>query len=244
MPAVAPPAPAPTPISVGAPFASPAARVYVLNGVDPFGFGGLREMTGQLQGSGYDTRFGAWYQSLRFEREIRQLHREQPGTPVAIIGYSFGTYWAKGMANRLTRDGIPVAMVGYIGGDYLRNTPSSVPSGPRVVNVMGNGFLPTGRNLFFNGTDLTGAENLRLRANHFDLPKQQQTLDALLAGLGGAPGGTVVASQPSSGDAAAEAPAPPPITTYSGLSTSPAAAAAGTLPQRSASRPLFRMVSR
>ena len=32
----------------------------------------------------------------------------------------------------------------------------------RVVNVTGNGYLLTGRNLFWNGTELTGAANGRL----------------------------------------------------------------------------------
>jgi|GEM_PF-2783389 len=162
-----------------------AVRVYVLNGTDAFGFAGLRPMADRLRASGYpDTRFGGWYQSRQFEREIRRLNSQQPGTPVAIIGYSFGAYRAKAMANRLTRDGVPVVMVGYIGGDYLRNTPSTAPGGVRVVNVTGNGFLPTGRNLFFNGTDISGATNMRLSGvRHFDLPKRAETLDALLAGI-------------------------------------------------------------
>jgi hypothetical protein len=170
-------------------------RVYVLNGVDPFGFGGLRDMTSRIRQNGYQTRYGAWYEVLSFEREIRQVHDLAPSTQFAIIGYSFGVYRAKALANRLTRDGIPVAMVGYVGGDYLRNSASDVPAGVRVVNVTGNGFLVTGRNLFWNGTDLTGADNLRLRANHFDLPKQQETLDALLAGLGSG-GAAVLPGQP------------------------------------------------
>lgn len=189
------PEPAPAPVT-GPAMAAPV-QVYVLNGVDPFGWARLREMSDRLRGSGYDTRYGQWYQSRRFEREIRQLQSQQPGTQVAIVGYSFGVYRAKAMANRLTRDGIPVAMVGYIGGDYLQNAASDVPGGVPVVNVTGNGFLPTGRNLFFNGTNLTGANNLRLPGvRHFDLPKRAETLDALLASLGTS-GGTVVTPQPA-----------------------------------------------
>jgi hypothetical protein len=202
-------APAPAPIPAPVPAAPPAlagpapvmaapipVRVYVLNGMDPFGFGGLKDMTERIRSNGYDTHYGQWYQVIQFEREIRAIHDLAPSTQFAIIGYSFGVYRAKALANRLTRDGIPVAMVGYIGGDYLRNSASDVPGGARVVNVTGNGFFVTGRNLFWNGTELSGADNVRLRANHFDLPKQQQALDALLAGLGSGGGTLVVPPQP------------------------------------------------
>lgn len=192
---------------------APAVRVYVLNGTDAFGFAGLRPMANRLRASGYpDTRFGGWYQSRKFEREIRRLNSQQPGTPVAIIGYSFGAYRAKAMANRLTRDGVPVVMVGYIGGDYLRNTPSAIPGGVRVVNVTGNGFLPTGRNLFFNGTDISGATNLRLPGvRHFDLPKRAETLDALLAGIAPASPPTVTPEQPAVSSSSAYGPSATPV---------------------------------
>ena len=88
-------------------------------------------------------------------------------------------------ANRLLHDGIPVVMLGYIGGDYLTDKEYSRPPGVGViVNVTGNGFLITGRNLFWTGTDLTGASNERLRGvRHFDLPRDPRTQAALLAGL-------------------------------------------------------------
>jgi hypothetical protein len=197
---VAPATPAAdTPLLVSA----PAARVYAINGLNLLGRTGFSEMVDQIRGAGYpETRSAPWFQAYRLEREIRQHHREQPGTPVVVIGYSLGVYRARAMANRLTRAGIPVAMVGYVGGDYLRDTPSSSPPGARVVNVTGNGFLLSGRNLLFRGTDLSGADNRRLDASHLDLPRQSQTVQALLDGLyaatGGvpAPGTTVVASPP------------------------------------------------
>lgn len=170
-----------------------STRVYVINGVDPFGWAGLSQMTNRIRASGYpDTHYGSWYSVLKFDREIRAAHREDPGAQFVIIGYSFGVYRAKALANRLTRDGIPVAMVGYIGGDYLRNEPGSqMAGGPRVVNVMGDGYLLTGRNWFFNGTHLDGADNLRMPGvRHFGLPKQEQTVTALLNGMNAANGGT------------------------------------------------------
>ena len=166
-------------------------RVYVINGVDPFGWAGLSEMTDRLRASGYpDTTFGSWYEVLRFDREIRAAYRQDPSAQFIIIGYSFGVYRAQGLASRLAHDGIPIAMVGYIGGDYLRNSPANTRGvGGRVVNVMGDGYLLTGRNWFFNGTDLAGTDNVRMPGvRHFGLPKQEQTVDALVNGMNAATG--------------------------------------------------------
>jgi len=192
-PALAP-APAHVPPAIlGAPAAAavPNTRIYVLNGLDPFGWGGLSQMADRLRDSGFqDTRFGAWYQVLKFDREIRQAYRQDPSSQIVIIGYSLGVYRARALASRLTRDGIPVAMVGYIGGDYLRNSPSNMPGGTRVVNVTGDGYLLTGKNLFFNGTELSGADNVRMPGvRHFGLPKQEQTLNAMVNGIHSATGG-------------------------------------------------------
>jgi hypothetical protein len=183
-------------------YAPTSTRVYVINGVDPFGWGGLAEMTERIRQSGYpDTRFGGWFEVLKFDREIRAAHRADPGAQFVIIGYSFGVYRAKALANRLSRDGVPVAMVGYIGGDYLRNTTGlQATGGPRVVNVMGDGYLLTGKNLFFNGTNLAGADNVRMPGvRHFSLPKQEQTLSALVNGINSVSGGAWATSQTASG---------------------------------------------
>jgi hypothetical protein len=208
------------PVAAGAPTVVSVptnTRVYVINGVDPFGWGGLAQMTDRLRESGYpDTRFGSWYSVLKFDREIRAAHRQDPGAQFVIIGYSFGVYRAKALANRLSRDGIPIAMVGYIGGDYLRNSPESRQMGAsRIVNVMGDGYLLTGRNMFFNGTDLAGADNVRMPGiRHFSLPKQEQTLTALVNGLNSISGGAWATSTTASGLAGATAiPVPAPSTT-------------------------------
>ena len=76
-------------------YAPTSTRVYVINGVDPFGWGGLAQMTERIRESGYpDTRFGGWFEILKFDREIRAAHRQDPGAQFVIIGYSFGVYRA------------------------------------------------------------------------------------------------------------------------------------------------------
>jgi hypothetical protein len=177
-----PPAAAP---SLVAEASDPNTRVYLLNGADPFGWAGLSYLADRIRTAGYPyTRYGEAYDIWGFEHEIRVVHREDPNARFVLIGFSYGTLVVREAARRLLRDGIQVAMLGYVGGDYLGDTAYSRPAGVgRVVNVTGNGFLLTGRNLFWNGTDLSGAANLRLRANHFWLPTHPQTYRMLLAGL-------------------------------------------------------------
>jgi hypothetical protein len=83
-----------------------------------------------------------------------------------------------------------------------------------VVNVRGDGFLLTGRNLFFNGTDLTGATNVSLRGTrHFGLPGHPDTFTALHQGINSAtaayPSAAVVGGSP--GYAPAAVAAEPPV---------------------------------
>jgi hypothetical protein len=158
-------------------------HVYILGGVDPFNWAGMSGLADQIRSYRYpNTRFAGWRQAARFEREIRCLHCQCPGSRFVLIGYSAGSYAVRGMANRLVRDGVPVALVGYVGGDYLRDTEETRLLGvARVVNVTGDGFLLTGRNLFFNGTTVSGAINIHLPGTrHFGLPRQSETVGTLL----------------------------------------------------------------
>lgn len=160
--------------------------VYLVNGADPFKWAGLDRLAERIRKSGYPrTRYGEAYDINGFEKEIRRVHAEDPSGRFVLIGFSYGTLLVRSTANALLRDGIPVAMVGYIGGDYLTDKENSRPGGvAKIVNVRGNGFLLTGRNLFWNGTDLTGATNERLAGvNHFGLPMNPRTWELIGAGL-------------------------------------------------------------
>lgn len=164
----------------------PDIHVFVVNGADPFLWAGTDQLAGRIRESGYpNTRHRMWGQSGQVEAEVRQIHRQNPGARVVLIGYSTGAFAVRNTAARLVRDGIPVAMVGYVGGDYFSDSAETRLGGVgRVINVTGDGHYLTGRNLFFNGTDITGAANLRLAGvGHFDLPRHPDTLGLLLAGL-------------------------------------------------------------
>jgi hypothetical protein len=163
----------------------PQTRVYLVNGADPCGWAAMSKLADWIRMAGYPrTKYGEVYEIVPFEWEIRKTHRQDPTARFVLIGFSAGTLAVRMAANRLVRDGIPVAMLGYVGGDYLGDTAYTRPAGVgRVVNVTGNGFLLTGRNLFWNGTTITGAANVRLPASHFWLPTHPQTFAMLHAGL-------------------------------------------------------------
>ena len=70
----------PTATTYSQPLPTGNTYVYVINGVDPFGWGGLSQMTERIRDAGYpDTKFGGWYEVLRFDRQIRAMHRQDPG---------------------------------------------------------------------------------------------------------------------------------------------------------------------
>jgi hypothetical protein len=173
-----------------APTAGSGVRVYILDGVNPMRLAGTRELADQLRQSGFRTRIGGWYSSAAFEREIRSAHAADPSAQFAIIGYSAGAYTARTLAHRLVAGGVPVAVLGYVGGDYLRDSPDTrVPGVGQVVNVTGNGYLLTGRNLMFNGTDVSGATNVRLNGTaHYGLPTNPRTFSTLYEALNAAEG--------------------------------------------------------
>jgi hypothetical protein len=193
-----PPAQAPAAVTPAGALGGPAGvaprpnlRVYVIDGFDPAGLAGLRRLAARLRADGFpDTRYAGWLRAGQVEREVRAAHAADPSARFALVGYSAGAFAARNVANRLVRDGVPVAVVGYVGGDYLSDSAATRAAGVgRVVNVTGNGHPLTGRNLFFNGTDISGARNLRLAgAGHFALPTHPDTVAALEAELAAAAG--------------------------------------------------------
>jgi hypothetical protein len=160
--------------------------VYLLDGADPLGLAGVERLAERFRRAGMPyVRLGWWYDAAAFEREIRATHAADPTARFAVIGFSAGAYAGRAMAGRLIRSGVPVAVVGYVGGDYLQDTPETRMAGAgRVVNVTGDGYLLTGRNLLFNGTQVTGAVNLRLAGTaHYGLPTHPATFAVLYAAV-------------------------------------------------------------
>ncbi len=118
----------------------------MLNGVDLFGFSRLRDLsdrcaatvTTHTMGSGTTVAVSS-AKSGSCKVSNRARRSRLSGT---VSAHTARRRWRTG--SRVTA--FRVSMVGYIGGDYLRNSTSDTPGGVRVVNVTGDGFLPTGRN--------------------------------------------------------------------------------------------------
>jgi len=210
------PLPAPTPLPVEAPgwlgslrrspaddaAELPATRdtqtyVYVVNGFDPFHWAHLKRLADRIRISGYPyTKFGEYFDMPAFEAEYRKIRAENVHARVVLIGYSAGCYPVVASAQRLIREGFPVAMIGFIGGDYLTDSDYNQPKVEKIVNIRGDGFLLTGQNLVWNGSDLRRATNVNLSKNHFALPLRPETFKALYQGLISLPAPTATPATP------------------------------------------------
>jgi hypothetical protein len=183
----------PSPVQAPTPSDGSRTRVYIFDGLNPLGLARVNRLADRVRESGLpQTQVVRWNSAWKVEQEIRASYASDPDIQVALVGYSAGTYAARRLANRLLSSGVPVAVVGYVGGDYLSDTPSTRVSGAgRVVNVTGDGYLLTGRNLFFNGTQVSGAVNVRLGGTrHYGLPTHPTTVATLLDALSSVPTGS------------------------------------------------------
>lgn len=180
----------PSPVQAPTPSDPSRVRVYIFDGLNPLGLARVNRLGDRVRESGLPhTQVVRWNAASQVERDIRAAYAVDPDIQVALVGYSAGTYTARRLANRLLSSGVPVAVVGYVGGDYLSDTPSTrVPGAGRVVNVTGNGYLLTGGNLLFNGTQVSGAWNVRLGGTrHYGLPTHPTTIATLLEVLSSRP---------------------------------------------------------
>src|SRR5262249_6514632 len=114
--------------------------------------------------------------SFHVASRIREIHRQCPGAKFVLLGFSAGANCVRAMANSFCDEGIFIDRLIYLGGDTLTDCQRSRPCCVgQVINIMGNGYLFSGHNLFFKGEDICGAVNVRLDVWHITLPKQDVT---------------------------------------------------------------------
>jgi hypothetical protein len=160
-------------------------HIFVVNGLDPLQLGNLNGMAGYLRKLGFSqTHYEPMLGSRATKRQIREVRQSDPDAKIVLVGYSLGAGVVRRLANDLQKEAIAVDRLVYLGGDFIPNSDGSRPSNVgRVVNIRGHGSLFSGKDLFFNGTDIDHAQNVRLDSRHFLLPSRGQTMDTLATEL-------------------------------------------------------------
>ncbi len=188
-PQIGGPAPQPNPViveTVPAPLPPEAARDHtyflVVNGADPLFLAKVDQFCDGIRCAGYkNVELYMLRHGWATEKQICCIRRHDPNAKIVLVGYSFGAKVVRKVCNSLDCQKVWVDMLVYIGGDYINDSDFSRPmNAGRIVNINGHGFIGTGGDLFFNGTEIGGAANYRLCARHFGLPKQPDTLGILL----------------------------------------------------------------
>jgi len=160
-------------------------HVFVINGFDPCYLGNLNGLCRHVRHLGFQHVYldPMWHSDQVADRIASAKHRD-PEARIVLVGFSAGSLDARDACNALYEKGVVVDLLVYIGGDRIFDVPKSCPDNAvQILNITGHGYLPTGGNLFFNGTELTGATNVRLPDWHIQLPSRFTTMEMLLNGL-------------------------------------------------------------
>jgi hypothetical protein len=189
-------------------------HVFLLNGLDPVNYGNLTGLRDYIHTLGFaKTYFGQIYHVWWCEKEIRNIHREDPDARFVLIGFSLGSNVAYEVARGVKQDGIYIDLLVFLSGNHFASPmPHQRPENVgRVVNLLAGGLMG-GRG------ERDWAENVRLSGTqHFDPPTHPSTLEVLskeLTDLAASVPVVVPASRPPS-TAGEEAPAPRPVQTKS-----------------------------
>lgn len=160
-------------------------HVFVINGFDPYHWGNLAGLCRLAGRVGFrNVYFGKMWQPSHVVEQVCYVRERDPDARIVVVGYSAGSLDAKAVVNGLDKKAESVDLLIYIGGDRIFDVPKSRPDNvARIINISGHGYLPTGGNLFFNGTELQGATNVRLPDWHIQLPTRPVTVEHFLLGL-------------------------------------------------------------
>jgi len=156
--------------------------IFGVNGLNPLCTGNFNGLCGYLRKQGFThTYFGQLYTSHWYSNKIREIRAADPQARIALVGFSLGANYVKAIANNLNQDGTRIDLLVYLVGDLISNKESSHPPNVvRVVNVRAQGLVLTGGDLFFNGADIDGAENRKLKCRHILVPSRRETLELMM----------------------------------------------------------------
>jgi hypothetical protein len=149
--------------------------VFIVHGMDPFDWANLAGLYDYVQALGFHkTYYGQVYHTLKFEKEIRRIHDEDPCARFVLVGFSFGANMVRYLANSVNDEGIPIDLLVYFGGNTLKNEAYDQPeNAARIINVLACGCV-------WNGAWMDRAENIyEPDVYHFGSPSHPYSLETL-----------------------------------------------------------------
>jgi hypothetical protein len=173
------------------PWQKDRTHIFINNGFDEVCIGNLNGLFHHLKYLGYRKVYweAMWHPS-RVAEKVEYVKKFDPEAKIVLLGYSAGSLDVRDTCNTLKKKGVFVDLLAYLGSDRVFDVSKSRPDNVgRILNVTGHGYFPTGGNLLFNGTEITGARNVRLTDLHMMLPSRRGFVDAFLQELAGVTAG-------------------------------------------------------
>jgi hypothetical protein len=155
--------------------------IFMVHGLDPLNLCNLSGVRAYLHQLGFTkTYYGQLYHAWWFEKELHQIHHDDPQAHFVLIGFSYGANVVRHLAHSAEREDIPIDLLVYLGGNTLENIPDDQPeNAAHIVNVLAAGCI-------WNGAMLDRAENIHVTdVLHFGSPTHPRTLEALARAMAG-----------------------------------------------------------
>jgi hypothetical protein len=149
--------------------------VFLVHGMDPLNFANLSGLRDYVQSLGFNkTYYGQLYHTIQFDKQIHQIHNQDPEAHFVLIGFSFGANMVRSLAQWAKDEGISIDLLVYLGGNTLENTPEDKPANVKqIVNILASGCI-------WNGAYMDGAINMHeTNVWHFGSPTHKETLQVL-----------------------------------------------------------------
>ena len=113
-------------------------HVFFVHGLDPLDLSNYEGLREYVQSLGYIKTYYGWtYHAFLFEKELRELHQEDPEAQIVLVGFSYGAGMIRDMACSVRSAGIHIDLMVYIDGVQIDNRPLHRPANVgRVVNIL------------------------------------------------------------------------------------------------------------
>jgi hypothetical protein len=121
-------------------------HVFVVNGFDPFDFGGTGDLRTTLNRLGFNKVYsGQFYHAGGFADEIKELAAADPNARFVIVGVGAGVDAAVSLAETVADSGVTIDLLASVDSPFWSNAPGRKPLNvQRVLALHGrpNSWLP------------------------------------------------------------------------------------------------------